>query len=74
MMWARGSSGKANPLDPKPTPDGNVRIVGTEPDGTPKIEYLSKANVAQARLRGEKLYTSHFATCPNRKQHRKKAA
>ncbi len=63
VLWVEIlGSGKKNPLDPLPTADGNVVLVG---DG--KAEALRKDS---HRAEGELRYISHFATCPNAKAHK----
>jgi len=61
IKWIQmAKSGKKNPLDVQPTPDGNVAIGG---DGLGYI--VNDMN------RKPPLYKSHFATCPNAQQHKK---
>jgi hypothetical protein len=47
------------PLDPEPSEEGNVVILG------------ELARVLAAGETGEPRFLSHFATCPNAAQHRK---
>ena len=58
-------TGRPNPLDPEPIVQGNVQIA-EDGRGVP----LSKSDAAAARARGDTLYLSHFATCPDRQQWR----
>lgn len=61
------------PLDPDPVPLGNiVKLEGTDPEtGAALVEVLG---IAGGGLFEERpLYVSHFVTCPNADQHRKKA-
>jgi hypothetical protein len=58
--------GKRIPLDKEPHPNGNVHVY----DGTAYV--LDKWNIADHKAEGGKLYVSHFATCPNATQHRKR--
>jgi hypothetical protein len=64
-------SGKRNPIDPSPAPTGNIKLVGVN-DWTQEAVVLSGLTLDQARANGTPLYLSHFATCPNAKQHRAK--
>jgi hypothetical protein len=59
------ASGKKNPLDPDPTPDGNILITGDE------ATVLKGEALGQARKDGLDLYLSHFATCPQRMSFKK---
>jgi hypothetical protein len=77
ILWARMTkSGARNPLDYEPNPEkGNVILTGNG-----QAETLSKAEV-ERRIAGPTLidpdvpdeprYLSHFATCPQRGQHRR---
>lgn len=69
MRWAKTNSGKSNPLDVEPSPDGNVAIVTTAGVAAEPVEFavtLSGAALVEARTLGVDLRTSHFATCPDR--------
>jgi len=59
--------GRTAPLDIKLSKDGNIQMLG---ERLVVAKVLSKIELAQAKEEGELLYTSHFATCPNAKQHR----
>jgi hypothetical protein len=61
---------RLNPVNPTPTREGNIRMLGVR---KAVARVLSKADLAEAALATEELYTSHFATCPNAKQHRSKS-
>lgn len=66
IFWATTRMGKTMPVDAQPTRDGNVAI--TRLSG----EWLATVVRAKQReLFRRERYTSHFATCPNAKQHRK---
>lgn len=70
IRWVRMTSGKANPLDPRPIDTGNIAI---RPDGPDLTGYtLTGADLDEARADGEALYISHFVTCPSRDQHRRR--
>jgi hypothetical protein len=59
-------SGKKNPLDAVPTETGSIeRKRGNHSD-----TYYGRVVPMAERVEGQRLYTSHFATCPNAKQHR----
>lgn len=59
---------KSNPLDVSPSANGNLRLNF----GSMRYEVLTGEKLEEARANGEKLYLSHFVTCPARKQFRKK--
>lgn len=50
---------RAIPVDLEPSPIGRLRLVGD------KVEVLNPTDARAALARGELLYVSHFATCPN---------
>lgn len=61
IIWAKTVSGKNMPLDPKPVLDGNVELLD------------NVAHVIAARDVGNTMrFVSHFRTCPNADQHRRK--
>jgi hypothetical protein len=63
LLWAQTTAGKNMPLDAAPTANGNIELRhGLARYVTPD------ANATTPR------YTSHFATCPNAGQHRKKGS
>lgn len=61
ILWARTTKGRRIPLDPDPTPRGNLTMTDglAETCRTPLADPLPP------------LYTSHFATCPSADQARK---
>lgn len=54
-----------NPIDPRPRPDGNVRLTGRG---------HARMITAGEHVMPDERYVSHFATCPNRGRHRRKEA
>lgn len=78
IMWVRmAKTGKANPLDPEPSPLGNVEILDEETaraggwvEGTAIAH--GPEDAASLRAQGKELRTSHFATCPARQAFRGK--
>jgi hypothetical protein len=60
-----------HPLNVQPSITGNIRMLGSR-RATARV--LKKAELEEARTRGELLYTSHFATCAHAAQHRQKSA
>lgn len=67
IIWAKGATGKLNPLDAEPSARGNIRLTDDR-----RAIYLPTDHAARARDEGEKLHLSHFATCPSAATHRKK--
>lgn len=66
IRWATTARGKAMPLDPRPTSDGNVVL-----DNQGAAVVLADEALAAMRDGGVPLFTSHFATCPNANEHRR---
>jgi len=64
ITWVKTSAGKTMPVDAEPVADGNLVIE----DGV--VRYLSSNQVAMFVPANK--YKSHFATCPNASEHRKK--
>lgn len=68
IEWAiSDKTGKRMPLDAETSDRGTIRAF--TPIGQPEV--YCRVIPKRERERGELLYTSHFATCPNAKQHRK---
>ena len=65
-MWALTEAGKRMPLDPDPVDGGNIVLTReAESNGTPLAAYVPADP-------GVMRHVSHFATCPNADQHRKR--
>jgi hypothetical protein len=58
------------PVNAEPSPDGNVRLVDRK--GSVLAFVLAGDELARARAAGDRLRTSHFASCPNAPQHRRR--
>lgn len=70
VLWVKlVPTNRLNPLNPTPTRGGNIRMLGTR---KAVARVLGKVELAES-LATEELYTSHFVTCPNAKQHRSKS-
>lgn len=69
IVWSvTKHAGKRLPLNPKPSPMGNVRV---ELNSSVLYAELVLAAYREALLaEGQPLYVSHFATCPNAKNWR----
>lgn len=71
ILWAHTGE-KYMPVDVERVDDGNVRLSrGEDP---PRATVLSGQELVQARVAGEPLHKSHFATCPAAAKHRKEKA
>lgn len=73
VWWAINvESGKKNPIDHAPDPSGRGNIIFVPVhDFDLCCRYLKRGEKAPV---GEPLYTNHFATCPNRDEHRRAGA
>ena len=71
IVWiAMEGSGKANPIDPEPVENGNIELFTGE-DGRPMGRVVTDAS---DRLFTPPLHLSHWATCPDADEWRKKQA
>lgn len=72
VRWAVSrTTGKRLPLDPAPTPNGNLGIVEAyQQDGQPMSTPVVAVNPTRALTNYR--YLSHFVTCPNADDHRSK--
>lgn len=68
IRWERTEQGKSIPLDVEPRDDGNVHIY----DRVAYVLDVHGAAIAEHRANGDRLYVSHFATCPDAAEHRTK--
>lgn len=72
ISWMKTDKGGTMPLDPDPVPDGNVIIVAkAEPRWTAHLAHVLSKD--EAVPEGTKRYVSHFATCPQAAEHRRRA-
>lgn len=67
IIWARTETGKRMPIDPSPHPEGNLVLYRGEM--LPTVRPVSRI---VDRKPDTPLYKSHFATCKQASQHRKK--
>lgn len=74
IVWTFTPKGRRMPLDPESVSDGNVivtgHIQGGKDHGTPTVTVLRAGELPLQP--GEPLYVSHFSTCPQAAQHRRK--
>ena len=64
IRWALTVNGKRIPLDAEPVADGNIVLRS----GIAHIEKTAALDLDGGGAR----YVSHFATCPNSQQHRRR--
>jgi len=69
MRWVVLDSGKLMPIDPEPHAQGNVLL--TSARGDAKVLTADEMEFYLQQHPDTKRYRSHYATCPNAKQHRK---
>lgn len=62
IIWAVTEKGKRIPVDVETVPEGNV-VLEDRPGHAPLARVVGKG-------RGDRI--SHFATCPNAKEHRRR--
>jgi hypothetical protein len=69
IRWAKTAAGKVIPVDPEPTPKGNIQLgyVG----GKEVAIVVNDADALAAQAAGEDLYVTHFSSCPNAAAHRR---
>lgn len=62
ITWVKTEKGKNIPLDSRPDPNGNLVVRGG-------VAHFVKPG--QRVEMGERLFVSHFVTCPAAKEHRR---
>lgn len=71
ILWARTERDKPIPLDAEPDPAGRIVFVSGD---TVRVLRKDEEPPSHALVpRKGQRYTSHFATCPNAEQHRRKS-
>ena len=68
ITWLETAGGNRIPVDEDPVPNGNIVVVGR------MAKVCKNAAAAETLYPGEPRYVSHFATCPQAGQWRKKKA
>lgn len=66
VLWVKLENGKTMPVDVLPAENGNVLV---KPGGMGAVMTEAELEVVRPRT---PLHLSHFATCPNSAQHRKR--
>jgi hypothetical protein len=68
IFWALTKNGKRIPIDAEPVSNGNLRV-----EWSPDFETATAFVVGPDRsLWPENRYVSHFSSCPNAAQHRRR--
>lgn len=71
IFWAITEAGRRMPVDEAPVPDGNVTVIEDDSDaGVPIVRVLGATRDLFA---SGPLYVSHFVTCPDAAEHRRKS-
>lgn len=65
VLWVKLTTGTSMPLDARPADNGNVLRDKS------RAKVLGPEESEKLRAAGIGLYLSHFATCPNARQHRR---
>jgi hypothetical protein len=81
LIWATTERGKRMPVDSEPVTGGNIllshRHVGEPPVALPQakaaLEQLAAEHERSPQEGPLRLFTSHFATCPDAAAHRKRS-
>jgi hypothetical protein len=74
VQWAETEKGRRMPVDLAPSPAGNIALYPRE-DNVPIAVVITQTEIDAWMASGatkRKLYTSHFATCPQASRWRKK--
>jgi hypothetical protein len=71
IIWSETIHGRRMPLDTKPTLEGNI-ILGFRHQQAPLALIQTEQALAPLRAKHEKLFVSHFVTCPQASGWRKR--
>lgn len=72
IVWCFTSKGNRMPVDAEKTDAGNLQYTGERDKGMAVVRAVGRTTARILRERGEALYVSHFATCRDRDDWRKK--
>lgn len=72
IVWVRTAEGRNMPIDTQPSPAGNVRIIGLKGNHPVVAVYRDADTAAGLADPDEQRWLSHFATCPQAAEHRRK--
>lgn len=65
IAWLKTPAGRSMPVDVEPSLSGNIIIENA-------VAIVSPARAIEARAAGRDTYVSHYATCPQANEHRRK--
>ena len=68
IIWVVTASGAKMPIDTLPREDGNIIFDGPTPD---HVRVLKKTEQGDLFYADKQRFLSHYATCPDRREHRK---
>lgn len=71
IRWCVTEGGKAMPVDLMPVRGGNITL---RDEGVRTVAVYVQPLLEPEEDKGRPHYVSHFATCPNATQHRRKAS
>jgi hypothetical protein len=66
LLWVEWPSGKKMPVNARPSQDGDI-VLALRPSKRKLVAEHFRADIHQGRNR----YTSHVATCPHARMHRR---
>lgn len=69
IVWTITRNGKQMPVDAEPVESGNVELRLEDGELHAVVHGVTQA---AAERRGRELHTSHFATCPHSRAHRRR--
>lgn len=67
VFWRTTPAGRSIPIDPEPVIGGNIEL-----EGLNACRFLKRDEVYEHRTAGVYVYRSHFASCPDAVQHRRR--
>lgn len=70
IIWAATDDGKLMPIEPDPSPRGNVALYNWA--GQLRANSVPNAKAAAMRAAGREMFLSHFVNCPHAETWRKK--
>ena len=71
IIWTKTTNGKKMPVDLEPSPNGDFYLFRRERFIESVHRQSRHKSIDAAVQRGDKTFTSHFATCANVEEHRR---
>ncbi len=72
MVWGVTESGAKMPVDPEPVEGGNVIVLSDAGLAGPLVKVLGEPTLLDGLAEPTVRYVSHFATCPNAEEFRRR--